>query len=213
VKLTKFGHSCIRLEGPGGRLVIDPGGLTEDAAVDGADAILVTHEHFDHFAEGRLRAAAEANGDLQVWTVAAVADLLTGLRSQVRVVGDGDSFSTAGFEVEAHGTGHAEIHRDIPAVANTGFLVSGRLFHPGDALTVPDKPVTTLLLPVHAPWARISDLIDWVREVSPVRVVAAHDGALNAIGLAQVGGLLGDNGPGINATYCRLAPLGQLEDV
>jgi L-ascorbate metabolism protein UlaG (beta-lactamase superfamily) len=30
MKITKFGHSCIRLDGDGGSLVIDPGIYTED---------------------------------------------------------------------------------------------------------------------------------------------------------------------------------------
>jgi L-ascorbate metabolism protein UlaG (beta-lactamase superfamily) len=207
VKLTKFGHACIRLEGGGGALVIDPGVFTEDAAVAGADAILITHEHADHFVEARVRSAAGANPGLQVWTVGAVAESLPGLGTQLHVVGDGDTFTAAGFEVEAHGTWHAEVHRDIPRVANTGFLIDGRLFHPGDALTVPDKPIETLMLPVHAPWSRISDLIDWVREVSPTRTLAVHDGLLNEKGLGLVGALLGDNGPGTGAAYQRLAPL------
>jgi hypothetical protein len=88
---------------------------------------------------------------LQVWTVSAVAELLTGMGPQLHVVGHGDVFTTAGFDVEAHGSWHAELHRDIPVIANTGFLIGRSLFHPGDAFTVPDKPVATLMLPVHAP--------------------------------------------------------------
>lgn len=213
MKLTKFGHACIRLDGPGGRLVIDPGGLTEDWAVDGADSILITHEHFDHFTEGRIRATARVNRGLQIWTVSAVAELLTGMGMQVNVIGHGDRFTTAGFQVEAHGAWHALIHPDIPVVANTGFLIDQRLFHPGDALTIPDKPVTTVMLPVHAPWARISDLIDWVRELSPRYALAIHDGMLNPVGTAMVNGLLGENGPGINSTYRYLKPAEHLDDL
>jgi L-ascorbate metabolism protein UlaG (beta-lactamase superfamily) len=207
MKLTKFGHACVRLDGDGGRLVLDPGGFTEDAAIAGADAILITHEHPDHFLENRVRAAAAANPGLEVWTVAAVAESLIGLGDQLHVVGHGDTFTAAGFEVEAHGTWHAEIHPDIPRITNTGFLIDARLFHPGDALTVPDKAIETLLLPVHAPWSRISDLIDWLREVAPTRAVGVHDGLLNAFGLTLVGGLLGDRGPGIGTEYVRLEPL------
>ena len=29
-------------------LVVDPGAFSERAALDGADAVLITHEHFDH---------------------------------------------------------------------------------------------------------------------------------------------------------------------
>lgn len=211
MKMVKYGHSCVRLEDDGRVLVIDPGGFSEDASVANADAILITHEHFDHFAEDRVRAAAEANPGLQIWTIAAVADKLVGLGRQLHVVGDGDTFTAAGFEVEAHGTWHAEIHRDIPRITNTGFLIDQFLFHPGDALTVPDKPIETLLLPLHAPWSRTAELIDWLREVAPKQALAIHDGALNAIGLALVGGLLGDNGPGIGTTYYRLEVLETVE--
>jgi L-ascorbate metabolism protein UlaG (beta-lactamase superfamily) len=213
MRLTKFGHACVRLEGPGGTLVIDPGALTEECAVDDVDAILITHEHFDHFVEGRIRAAVRNNPGLEIWTVKAVAELLTGLGARLHAVGDGDAFTAAGFPVEAYGSRHARVHPDVPVVANTGFLIDQRLFHPGDALTVPGRPIATLLLPVHAPWSRMSDLIDWVREVSPARVLAVHDGALNPTGVAMVGGFLGEHGPGIGAGYRRLAPLEQTGDV
>jgi L-ascorbate metabolism protein UlaG (beta-lactamase superfamily) len=213
MRLTKFGHACIRLDGDGGAIVLDPGMFTEDASVDGVDAILITHEHPDHFAEARIRAATEANLGLHVWTIAAVAESLTGLGDRLHVIGDGDTFSVAGFEVEAHGVLHHEIHRDIPRITNTGYLIDGRLFHPGDALTVPDKPVDTLMLPVHAPWSRTGDLIDWLREVAPTRAIAVHDAALSSIGLMMVGGLLGERGPGIGTTYSRLEPLGTADDL
>ncbi|MGP4012065.1 MBL fold metallo-hydrolase [Streptomyces sp. 4N124] len=213
MKLTRFGHACVRLESPGGRLVIDPGCWTEDESVERADAILVTHEHVDHFTEARVRRAAEANRGLQVWTVAAVAEVLTGLGDQLHVIGHGDVFTAAGFEIEAHGARHATLHPDVPAVANTGFLVDRSLFHPGDALIVPDKRVRTLLVPVHTPWTRVRDLIDWVREVAPERAVPMHDGTLNSMGIAVVDGLLGENGPGISTLYLRLNPLEELDEI
>ena len=51
------------------------------------------------------------------------------------------SSEAAGFDVHVYGRKHAEIHRDIPIIENTGFLVDGEVFHPGDALTVPEDPV------------------------------------------------------------------------
>ena len=155
MRLTKLGHACVRLEKDGRTLVLDPGAFTEPEALDGADAVLITHEHFDHFEEGRLRAAAEANPGLRIWTNGAVADQLTGLgEGRVRRVGHGDTFTAEGFEVEVHGEWHAQIHPEIPLVGNVGFLVDGQVFHPGDALTVPEREVDTLLLPVHAPHRR-----------------------------------------------------------
>jgi hypothetical protein len=63
------------------------------------------------------------------------------------------------------------------------------------------------MLPLHAPWSRTADLIDWLREVAPTRALAVHDAALSAIGVAMVGGLLGERGPGTGTTYSRLEPL------
>jgi L-ascorbate metabolism protein UlaG (beta-lactamase superfamily) len=211
MQLTKFGHACVRLEKDGRRLVIDPGGLTSDDALADAAAVLVTHEHFDHFVAGKLRAAAAANPGLEIWTNASVAGQLDGPVGRVHVVGHGDVFTAAGFDVRVHGEWHAVVHPDIPIVANVGFFVDNLLFHPGDALTVPGEPVDTLMLPVHGPWSRVGELIDWVREVRPSRTIAIHDGALNEVGLAIVGGLLGDRGPGTGAPYTRLEPTEQAE--
>ncbi|MGR6920286.1 MBL fold metallo-hydrolase [[Actinomadura] parvosata] len=198
--LTKFGHACVRVEKDGRRLVIDPGGLTEPGALEGAEAVLVTHEHFDHFSEEVLRQAAESDPALKIWTNTSVAGRLDGLGARVTRVGEGAAFTAAGFEVRVHGTWHALIHPDIPRVGNIGFLLDGVLFHPGDALTVPDATVETLLLPVHGPWSTTGQLIDYVRAVAPRRCYAVHDGALNETGTAMVGGLLARGG----APYERL---------
>jgi len=204
MELTKYGHACVGLAKDGRKLVIDPGGLTPEDALVGADAVLVTHEHFDHFTEDRLRAAAEANPALVIWTNTSVAEQLVGLGDQLEVVGAGDAFSTAGFDVHVHGELHAVIHPDIPRIRNIGFLVDGNVFHPGDALTVPDEPVETLLLPLHAPWSKLGELIDFVREVKPGRALAVHDGLLNDLGLGLTGSMLAERGPGIGADYTRL---------
>jgi L-ascorbate metabolism protein UlaG (beta-lactamase superfamily) len=206
MELTKHGHACVVLSDGDRRLVIDPGAFTEPTALDGASAVLITHEHPDHFVADRVRAALDADGALEIWTNRSVAAQLDGPGSRVHVVGDGDAVTAAGFEVTVHGELHAEIHPDIPRIPNIGFLVDGQVFHPGDALTVPDEPVTTLLLPMHAPWSRTGDLIDYVRAVHADQAFAVHDGLLNETGLALVTALLGERGPGTPTPFSRLAP-------
>jgi L-ascorbate metabolism protein UlaG (beta-lactamase superfamily) len=211
MELTKYGHACVVLSEEGRRLVIDPGAFTSPAALDGATAVLVTHEHPDHFLPDRLRAALDADPALEIWTNPSVAAQLEGLGGRVHVVGNGDAVEVAGFDVHVHGELHAEIHPDLPRIANVGFLVNGRVFHPGDALTVPDEPVETLLLPVHAPWSRTADVIDYVRAVHAGQAFAVHDGLLNDAGLGIVGGLLGVGGPGTPTPFSRLAPGDSIE--
>ncbi|WP_324275194.1 MBL fold metallo-hydrolase [Blastococcus brunescens] len=200
MELTKHGHACVALSDGDRRIVIDPGAFTDPAAFAGAGAVLITHEHPDHFEPERLRAALDADRALEVWTTTPVAARLEGLGTRVHVVGHGDAVTVAGFDVRVHGELHAEIHPEIPRIANIGFLVDGgahgAVFHPGDALTVPDEPVATLLVPLHAPWSRTADVIDYVRAVHADQVFAVHDGLLNDTGLGVVGGLLGSEGQG-----------------
>lgn len=176
MKLTKRLHSCVQLEKDGRVLVIDPGAFSEPDAGLGADALLVTHEHPDHFDEGRLRAALDANPAAALWTLRSVAEQLApAYPGRVHTVGHGDAFTAAGFEVQVHGELHAVIHPDLPRVTNVGYLVDGSVFHPGDALTVPEAPVDTLMLPVHAPWNKVSEVVDYLREVAPRRALDIHD--------------------------------------
>ncbi|GAA2627204.1 MBL fold metallo-hydrolase [Streptomyces axinellae] len=206
--LTKKGHSCVRLEKGGRTLVIDPGGFSEQDAALGADVLLVTHEHADHFDELRLRAAMEANPAAGIWTLRSVADQLSGaFPGRVHTVGHGDTFEAAGFQIEVHGELHAVIHPDMPRITNVGYVVDGLVFHPGDALTVPERPVKTLLLPLHAPWNKFSEILDYVRAVSPAYVYDIHDGLLNDNGLAVLGRMLGEGGPGTGgAAHGHLTP-------
>ena len=210
MRLTKHGHACVRLEHAGGTLVIDPGGWSEGDAAVGADAVAVTHEHADHFDLDRLHAAADANPDLELFTHAGIAEQLQPLRDRgvaVHVLSDGDTASMAGLDVHVHGERHAVIHPDIPVVTNIGFHVQapgGSVFHPGDALTVPADPVGVLLVPLHAPWSKFSEVVDFVRGVGAATAYAVHDGLLNATGTGLIGRQLASLAP--DTAYTRLEP-------
>ncbi|WP_030900638.1 MBL fold metallo-hydrolase [Streptomyces sp. NRRL F-5126] len=204
MRFTKRGHACVRLEKDGRTLVIDPGGYSEQDAAVGADAVLVTHEHPDHFDEDRLRAGLGDNPAAELWAPRSVTDkVAAAFPGRVHTVGHGDTFTAAGFDVEVHGELHAVIHPDIPRIANSGYLVDGSVFHPGDALTVPERPVDTLMLPVMAPWNKIAEIVDYLREVEPRRAYDVHDALLSEVARPMydrmLGGLAG-------AEHGRLAP-------
>ena len=206
IELFTHGHACLGLVKDGRRLVIDPGAWSDPAALASADAVLVTHEHADHVDQRALRAALAARPGLEVWTNAAFEDVFEAPHGRMHVVAEGDEFEAAGFHVRVVGEWHAEIHPDVPRIRNVGFFVDGAVFHPGDALIFPGAPVEVLAIPLHGPWLKTAELVDWVRLVAPRRALAIHDGLLSPQGLALMDRLLGPQGPGTGADYVRLAP-------
>ena len=196
MKLTKYEHACVVFEKDGASLVIDPGSFSPEAAaiIAGAEAILLTHEHMDHINEEAISGALKARPDLRVYAPAALAGTFGGNPEQFTAVAAGDELAVAGFSVAVHGTTHAVIHPDIPALANVGYLVDGSVYHPGDAFYVPDAAVSTLLLPTSGPWMKLGEAADYVRAVHPEQIIQIHELLLSDIGLQLTGSLLGEQG-------------------
>lgn len=206
MQLTKLGHSCVRIAADGKTLVIDPGIFSEDFALDDADAVLFTHEHPDHLDRDKLGAALNARSTLHVWTNHQLArQLAEEFPGRVTAVSAGEQFEAAGFTVRAHGSDHAVIRDAIPVIANTGFIIDG-VFHPGDAFTVPTEPVETLLLPLNAPWAKLSETVEQLAQIAPGRVHPIHDGLLTQAGLTVYGGHAEQVSTEAGATFQRLEP-------
>jgi len=189
VRLTKYAHSCVRLDHDGQALVIDPGMFSEtDIALAGADAVLITHEHPDHIDVDALTAAAHQRTELRIWCPEAVRHQLDGLGDRITAVEPGESFDAAGLGVRVFGGQHAVIHADVPVVANVGFLIEDAVYHPGDSFSVPEVGVETLLLPIHAPWSKVGEVLDFLISVRAPRVHQIHDGLLNERGMGVVEG-------------------------
>lgn len=186
MRLTKFGHACVRIAHDDHVLVLDPGSFTQREAVEGATAVLITHEHADHLDVEHLRAT-----DAPVFTIAAVAraiaDAAPDVAERVTVVRPGETFDV-GVPVRAVGEKHAVIHPDYDRFDNSGYLLDlgdQRVFHPGDALTGPGGPVDLLLAPVCAPWLKIGEAVDFAREVGAPRSLAIHDRVYSDVGLGM----------------------------
>jgi L-ascorbate metabolism protein UlaG (beta-lactamase superfamily) len=188
MQLTKHLHACVTLAKDDVRIVIDPGVFTPEAAdaVAAAQAVLITHEHADHFDEDVIAKALAERPELRVYgpdsVVARWRDAGDAKRGQVTAVAEGDQLGVAGFDVAVFGRTHAQIHRDIPRIANVGYLIDAAVYHPGDAYHVPPAPVDTLLLPTSGPWAKVGEGADYAREVAPRRLVQIHEILLSEIG-------------------------------
>jgi L-ascorbate metabolism protein UlaG (beta-lactamase superfamily) len=201
VRLTKYGHACVRLDLGGGSVVLDPGTYTPDVDLAGVADVLVTHEHADHLDVDLL--VPLVRDGLRLHTNADVAAYLAadhGLK--VHAVVPGETFTVAGVDVQVVGGAHAEIYNGLPGCANIGFLLAG-VYHPGDALHAPDVEVETLLVPVSAPWLKLGEALDFVRAVGPARAFPVHDAMFSDIGNAGMDRWMVQEG---GTDYRRLAP-------
>ncbi len=196
MKLTKHNHACVAFEKEGSSFVIDPGAFSQDAAeiIAAAEAILITHEHFDHVHEAAISEALAARPDLKVYAPASLAGTFGAHADQFTAVSAGDELKVAGFTIAVHGTTHAAIHPDIPTIPNVGYLIDETVYHPGDAYYVPEASVPTLLLPTSGPWMKIGEAADYVRAVRPERTVQIHEMILSEIGQNLAATLLGEKG-------------------
>lgn len=187
MRLTKFGHACVRIEHADAVVVLDPGGFTQADAVDGATAILITHEHPDHYDPGHLRAT-----DAEIFTIEGVAARIRedapDLVERLTVVTPGSAFDV-GVTVDVVGFKHAVIHHDLPRIDNSGYVLTAgdqRVYHPGDSLTLPETDVDLLLAPISAPWLKVSEAIDFVRAVGAPRNLGIHDKVYSEVALGMV---------------------------
>lgn len=186
MKITKFTHACVRLERDGSVLVIDPGNFSEPEAVDGADAVIITHNHADHLEPVTIMSAYEKNPDLRVLAPADALELLSDLGDAVTAVATGERHDVAGFAVATYGGEHATIVEGFQVPQNVGYLVDDSLYYPGDSFAAPGVAVETLFAPASAPWMKIAETIAFVRAVQPERAHPTHDAILNNMGRALV---------------------------
>lgn len=209
LELTTWGHAGLRLERRGRRLAVDPGSFTDGRVLDGASAVLVTHEHADHVEPDALAAVLRERPGLEAWAPRPVAEALRGAGApadRVHAVTPGDTVTAAGFEVRVLGGRHAVIHPSLPPVTNVAYLVDGVVLHPGDSFTLPPEGtrVEVLALPVGGPWTKVAEAADYAVAVAPVTAVPIHDAVLSDAGRASADRLLGPLTGDV--AYRRLAP-------
>ena len=195
MQLTRFGHSCLLVVDGDAKILIDPGTFSagfED--LTGLTAVLITHQHADHLDLDRLPAVIAANTSAKVYADAGSVPQLASAGITADTANPADVLDV-GTSVEVLGRNHAEIHRDIPIIPNAGYLISGRLLHPGDSLELPQVPIEILALPAAAPWMAAKEAVEYYRAVGPQVAFPIHEKILAAPGIGLFQSLLGRLGP------------------
>lgn len=184
MRLTKLEHAALVLEESGQRLIVDPGKFTEPIAdPTGVVAVVITHEHDDHWTPGQLRSILAQSPDARIVGPAGVVAAAGAAGLAVEAVAAGDELEIGAFRLRFFGGQHAVIHRSIPVIDNVGVLVNDALYYAGDSFAIPEGvAVEVLAAPAGAPWMKISEAMDYVERVAPRRAFATHEMVLSRAG-------------------------------
>jgi len=181
MKLTKYGHACFTVEKDGKMLVVDPGGFSPDfIAPENVVAVVITHEHGDHFDAEQLEAVIDKNPEAIILGPEAVTSKIEAF--QTKPVEPGETFPIGPFRLTFFGGRHATIHSSMTPIANVGVLINDLLYYPGDSFAIPDTSVDTLALPAAAPWMNIGEAIDFLVAIKPRLAFPTHDAILSVEG-------------------------------
>lgn len=204
MKLVKYEHACFTVEEDGQLLVVDPGNFSADfIAPENVVAVVITHEHADHFDPDMLAAIYNKNPDSFLLADRSIIDLMPDHRGQA--VSVGETVSVGKFQLEFFGGEHATIHRSLSPITNLGVLINEILYYPGDSFTLPRVAIDTLALPVAAPWLKIGEAIDFLVDVRPRLAFPTHDAILSENGKTLVDRMLSRIAAQQDITYVRLS--------
>jgi L-ascorbate metabolism protein UlaG (beta-lactamase superfamily) len=203
MQLTKYEHACFTVEKDEQLLVVDPGEWSSDfISPSNVVAIVITHDHGDHFDHEQLAPIVDENPDAIIIAPETVTSQIEVF--QTKTVYAGDSLDIGPFHLEFFGGKHATIHPSIPPTTNIGVLINELLYYPGDSLTLPGRSVDTLALPVAAPWLKISESMDFLMQIRPRLAFPTHDAILSNIGKELIDGRLAATANEVGSTYQRL---------
>src|SRR5579862_1211219 len=129
MKVTRYFQSCLLIEEGGARVLIDPSTQEKDRLADFGklDAVFYTHEHGDHFDADMAQDFVE-QGVAPVYANASTAKLINASKT---VVDDGKEYDIKGLKIKAMELPHCLMIDGSTSVQNIGYLVGGKLFHPG----------------------------------------------------------------------------------
>jgi L-ascorbate metabolism protein UlaG (beta-lactamase superfamily) len=170
MKVTRYFQSCLLIEVDGARILIDPCGHDKETDFGKLDAVFYTHEHMDHFDAGMAQAFVEQG----VAAVYANASTAKQVKASVTTTEDGKEYDVNGVKVKAIELPHCLMVDGSTSVQNTGYLVDGELFHPGDGKELDGLTARILAVPLTGPDISAHDAFAFGKQVQAEHLIPIH---------------------------------------
>ncbi|HSX28131.1 MAG TPA: MBL fold metallo-hydrolase [Candidatus Saccharimonadales bacterium] len=175
MKITRFPQSCILLEKAGQQIVIDPGmhflGTHKTEELFEVAAALYTHQHPDHYEPSIADSLLQKGKAL--YANSATAELIG--KTRCTVVADGESFTVAGFNITAHELPHCLLPDGSAGPQNTGYVIDGVFFHPGDGKEMQAAlTIDTVALPITGPDVSLLDSFNFAKKLGARLAIPIH---------------------------------------
>lgn len=181
MKLTKYNHACVVIEDEGKKVVIDPGAFVQTMPdVSEAVALIITHEHPDHFDAEHIKQIVAANPDVEIFAARGIAEQLPDLDIATAI--PGEEMTAGAFTFKFFGGQHALVHKTMPRPSNVGVLINKSIYYPGDSFDLPDEQPRVLLVPTSGPWLKIGEVIDFIDAVKPQLCIPTHNALQSELG-------------------------------
>jgi L-ascorbate metabolism protein UlaG (beta-lactamase superfamily) len=183
MRIGKYPQSHLVISNETSKIVIDAGMITfksgmkpEDFA--GADAYLFTHTHPDHLDPENVKAVV---GDKPVFGNTDVAQALVKLGINCVAVTSGQEFNAGTFSVKAVDLPHCAMQDGSPVPPNTGFMINGVLFHPGDGDHAPMGLIApNVALPIAGPTITLDGALQFAVDLQAKMVIPIHNDFFHA---------------------------------
>ena len=203
MKIIKLEHSGIIVEKDGQNIVFDPVEFASTIpAIENVVAIIITHQHSDHFQQEVVAKILAANPNAQIFTTSDTAPRI----ANAIIVGAGDSRTVGGFKLDFFGKDHAAIVPGQIPCENIGVVVDDSFVNPGDSFDLPNVQAKVLFTPISAPWLKIVESMDFIEKAKPQIVIPAHDALLSKLGEQISGNWVKKACETVGATYAELKP-------
>ncbi|MBI2020751.1 MBL fold metallo-hydrolase [Candidatus Daviesbacteria bacterium] len=178
MKIKKYPQSHLLISGQNTKIIIDPGYITFEKGYkveefQGMDGYLITHQHADHLGPETIKGIAE-RGKGKVYGNSDVVAKLKEVGVEAQIVYERQPFQVGEFEIMPVNLPHCKMQDGSDGPPNTGYLINGILFLPGDGDKNPGITADNFALPIAGPSITYDGALQFAQDIRAKLVIPIH---------------------------------------